>query len=451
MKVNKLMFREYDIRGIFGDDITEESSYLIGRAFASKMTKLGLNKVLLAYDNRLSSPLIEENVLKGLIESGITVYRLGLATTPMCYFACNFYDVNCNLMITASHNPKEYNGFKSTYNGCFNTSGDEVRELYNIIEKEDFVNGNGQIIDCDIEEEYIKLLTDNIVLGDRKIKVVYDCGNGTTSIIADKIFSKLNIESIPLFNESDGNFPNHHPDPCIEENLKDLKDAVIKNNADLGIGFDGDGDRVGVVDEKGNMIDTDKYLIIMWKYLHDKVEKKETFFDVKCSTALEDELNKLKIKSACTRPGFTKRESYERDVPLGGELAGHICYRDKFPGYDDGIYGGIRLIERLSHTNMPLSNLLDGINKYYSTKELKIKVEDTKKFAIVEKVREYCDNKGYKYITVDGIKVKFDDGFALVRASNTGPNITMRYESRSEERLKIISDEFNNLLNELSK
>ena len=199
------------------------------------------------------------------------------------------------------------------------------------------------------------------------------------------------------------------------------------------------------------MIDTDKYLIIMWKYLHDKVEKKETFFDVKCSTALEDELNKLKIKSACTRPGFTKRESYERDVPLGGELAGHICYRDKFPGYDDGIYGGIRLIERLSHTNMPLSNLLDGINKYYSTKELKIKVEDTKKFAIVEKVREYCDNKGYKYITVDGIKVKFDDGFALVRASNTGPNITMRYESRSEERLKIISDEFNNLLNELSK
>ena len=451
MNINKLMFREYDIRGIFGEDITEEVSYLIGRAFASKMTKLGLNKTMLAYDNRTSSPIIEENVLKGLIDSGITVYRLGLASTPMCYFATNYYDVNCSMMITASHNPKEYNGFKFSYNGIHNAFGDSVREIYNMIINEDFVDGEGKIIECDIEEEYIKLLTDNIKLGDRKIKVVYDCGNGTTSIFADKVFDRLNVEKIPLFNISDGNFPNHHPDPCDEENLKALKEEVIKNKADLGIGFDGDGDRVGVVDEKGNMIDVDKYLIIMWRYLFDKVDKKESFFDVKCSKALEDELIKLNIKPNETRTGnsYTRKISNDGDYPLGGELSGHIYYRDKFPGYDDGMYAGIRLIERLSHTNKPLSSLLDGINKYYSTKELKIKVEDSKKFEIVNKVKEYCLSKNYNIIILDGVKAKFTDGFALVRASNTGPNITMRYEASTVERLNKIEKEFTDLLNNL--
>ena len=453
MRVNKLMFREYDIRGIFGEDITEEVSYLIGRAFASKMTELGLNKTVLAYDNRISSPIIEKNLLKGLLDSGITIYRLGLASTPMCYFAANYYNVNCSMMITASHNPKEYNGFKFSYNGIHNAFGDSVRELYEIIEKEQFVDGEGKIIDCNIEEEYIKLLIDNINLGDRKIKVVYDCGNGTTSIIADKIFDRLNIVKIPLFNISDGNFPNHHPDPCVEANLKDLKEAVIKNNADLGIGFDGDGDRVGVVDEKGNMIEIDKYLIIMWRYLYDKVDKKEAFFDVKCSMALEDELLKLNIKPNCTRTGnsYTRKISYDNNYPLGGEFSGHIYYRDKFPGYDDGIYAGIRLIERLSHTDKPLSSLLDGINMYYSSKELKIQVDDSKKFEIVNKVKEYCENKNYDILTIDGVKVKFDDGFALVRASNTGPNIIMRYEASTEEKLEKINNEFNNLLDKIRK
>jgi len=448
MKINKLIFREYDIRGVFGTDINEEVSYLIGKAFASKMTKLGLNKTVLAYDNRSSSPIIEKSLLKGLLDSGITVYRLGLASTPMCYFATNYYDVNCSMMITASHNPKEYNGFKFSYNGIHNAFGDSVREIYEIIEKEDFVKGIGEIINCDIEEEYIKLLTDNIVLGDRKIKVVYDCGNGTTSIIADKIFNRLNIEKIPLFNTSDGNFPNHHPDPCVEENLTFLKEAVIKNNADLGIGFDGDGDRVGVVDENGHMIEIDKYMIIMWRYLFDKVDRKEGFFDIKCSKALEDELIKLNIKPNCSRTGnsYTRKFSYDGDYPLGGEFSGHVYFRDKFPGYDDGIYAGIRLVERLSHTDKPLSSLLDGINKYYSTKEIKIKVDDTKKFDIVNRVKEYCINKNYNILTIDGVKIRYPDGFALIRASNTGPSITMRYEASTEEKLKEISTEFNELI-----
>ena len=451
MKVNKNIFREYDIRGIYNVDIDEEVSYLIGRAFASKMSKLGLNKTLLAYDNRLSSPIIEKNVLKGLIDSGITVYRLGLASTPMCYFATNYFNVNCSMMITASHNPKEYNGFKFSYNGIHNAFGDAVRELYELIINKDFVNGTGNIIDCDIRSEYINLLTDKIKLGNRKIKVVYDCGNGTTSIIVKDIFDRIDVEKIALFDISDGNFPNHHPDPCVEENLTFLKDAVIKNNADLGIGYDGDGDRVGVVDEKGNMIDMDKFMIIMWRYLYDKVDKKEGFFDVKCTKALEDELIKLGVKPVETRVGnsITRKISYDGDYPLGGELSGHVYFRDKFPGYDDGIYAGLRLIERLSYTDKPLSSLLDGINKYYSTKELKLQVKDEIKFDIINKVKEYCKNKNYNILTIDGVKVKFTDGFALVRASNTGPNITMRYEASSEDRLNEISLEFNTLLDEI--
>lgn len=453
MKVNKLMFREYDIRGIYGEDIDEEVSYLIGRAFASKLTKLGLNKTVLAHDNRLSSPVIKENLLKGLVDSGITVYDLGLASTPMCYFATNYYNVNTSMMITASHNPKEYNGFKFSYNGIHNAFGDQVREIYDIIERKDFVDGQGKVIPKDIRNEYIKLLTSNIKLGKRKIKVVYDCGNGTTSIIADDIFKQLNVEAIPLYNISDGNFPNHHPDPCVEENNKDLKEMVIKNSADLGVGFDGDGDRVGVIDEKGNMIDIDKYMIIMWRYLYDKVNKKEGFFDVKCTKALEDELIKLGVKPVETRTGnsYTRKISHDGNYPLGGELSGHVYYRDKFPGYDDGIYAGIRIVERLSHTNEKLSELLNGINKYYSTKELKIQVEDSEKFKIIDKVKAYAISKNYNIVTLDGVKVKFDDGFALVRASNTGPNITMRYEGNTKIRLKEIEDEFNNVVDKIIK
>lgn len=453
MKVNKLMFREYDIRGIYGEDIDEEVSYLIGRAFASKLTKLGLNKTVLAHDNRLSSPIIKENLLKGLIDSGITVYDLGLASTPMCYFATNYYNVNTSMMITASHNPKEYNGFKFSYNGIHNAFGDQVREIYDIIERKDFVDGQGKVIPKDIRSEYINLLTSNIKLGKRKIKVVYDCGNGTTSIIADDIFKQLNVEAIPLYNISDGSFPNHHPDPCVEENNKDLKEMVIKNKADLGVGFDGDGDRVGVIDEKGNMIDIDKYMIIMWRYLYDKVNKKEGFFDVKCTKALEDELIKLGVKPVETRTGnsYTRKISHDGNYPLGGELSGHVYYRDKFPGYDDGIYAGIRIVERLSHTNEKLSELLNGINKYYSTKELKIQVEDSEKFKIIDKVKEYAISKNYNIVTLDGVKVKFDDGFALVRASNTGPNITMRYEGSTRLRLKEIEDEFNNVVDKIIK
>ena len=450
MKLVKEIFREYDIRGVYGEEMDEETAYHIGRAYGTKLKEIGKNKTVVAHDNRLSSPILAEYMIKGLTESGVDVLNLGLATTPMCYFAANYLGTDASMMITASHNPKEYNGFKFSYNGIHNAYGDSVREIYRIIEKGEYASGKGSVCDADIREAYIHLVLDKIKLGDRKIKVVYDPGNGTTSIIADEIFSRMDVESIPICNVSDGNFPSHHPDPCVYANLQMLKDKVLETGADLGIGYDGDGDRVGFIDNNGNMIETDKYMIIMWRYLYDKVDKKEGLFDVKCTKALEDELIKLGVKPVEYRTGnsYTRAASAEGNYPLGGELSGHVYFRDKWPGYDDGIYAGMRLIELLSHTDKPLSSLLDGINKYYSTEEIKVKVDDDKKFDIIEKMKEYSLSKGYETVTIDGSKSKFNDGFALVRASNTGPNITMRFEATSEDRLKEIQEEFTNKLNE---
>ena len=451
MELNKLMFREYDIRGIWGKDINEEISYHIGRAFATKLLSFGKNKMLVGYDNRSSSETIEKNLIKGLTEGGVNVVRLGLVTTPMYYYAWDKLNIKCGIMITASHNPKEYNGFKMSYNGIHNCFGKDVTDLYYVIINGIYSEGKGTISYADIKEDYIKMINEHINLGENKLKVVYDCGNGTTSIVAPEIFKHPNIEYIPLFTESDPTFPNHHPDPSVEENLKQLKEKVLEVHADCGIAFDGDGDRVGVVDNLGQMIPIDKFMIIIWRDIYNKVDKKEGFFDVKCSKALEDELIKLGIKPICTRTGnsYTKKISVENNYPFGGEMSGHLYFRDHFIGTDDGIYAGLRFVEILSKSKNKASELLEGINKYYSTDENKIEVEDTKKEKVVNRVEEYCKKKGYKYITTDGVKVLYDDGFALVRKSNTTPNITTRYEAKTQERLKNIEEEFNTLIDKL--
>ena len=450
MEINSEMFREYDIRGVYGTDLSGEVAYLIGRAFGTKLRELNIPKTVVGYDNRLSSVELEENLVKGILETGTSVIRLGLVTTPMCYFAANHLQTNCSMMITASHNPKEYNGFKFSYNGIHNAYGKSVKEIYEIIEKGDFAGGIGTLETYDIREDYINLVINNLDFGERKVKVVYDCGNGTSSVIAKDIFDRLpNLESYGICDESDGNFPMHHPDPCVESNLDMLKAKVKEVGADIGVGYDGDCDRVGFIDEKGTFIEIDKFLVIMWKYLVDKVDKKECLYDVKCSKVLEDELNKINVKTVEYRTGnsYTRAASAEGDYPLSGELSGHVYFRDRWPGYDDGIYVGMRLIEMLSHTDKPLSSFLDDMVKYFSTPELKVKVEDSKKFEIVSKMEEYSKSKAYNYITIDGVKTKFDDGFALVRASNTGPNITMRFEATTEERLKELQEEFTNELN----
>ena len=446
----KNIFREYDIRGIYGKELDDETAYHIGRAFGTNLRRKNILKTVVAYDNRLSSESLEKELVKGLVDCGINVIRIGLATTPMCYFAANYLNTNCSMMITASHNPKEYNGFKFSYNGIHNAFGKEVMEIYDIIEENNYENGEGNVENYDIREAYINLVISKLTFGNHKIKAVYDCGNGTSSVIADDIFKRIEdyVEAIPLFNISDGSFPNHHPDPCVEENLTLLKEKVKETGADVGIGYDGDADRVGFIDEKGTFIPIDKFLAVMWDYLYDKVDQKECLYDVKCSKTLEDELDKLGVKKIEYRTGnsYTRMASAKGDYPLSGELSGHVYFRDKWPGYDDGIYAGMRLIEMLSNTDRPLSSYLENLEHYYSTPEIKVQVDDAKKFMIVDKIKDYCDSKNYNYITIDGVKVKFSDGFALVRASNTGPNITMRFESKDENKLNMIQKEFTNEL-----
>ena len=454
MELNKYMFREYDIRGVWGRDINEEVSYLIGRAFGSKLKRLGKVETLVGYDNRYSSPIIEENVVKGIRECGVNVVRLGLVTTPMYYYGWDLLNIKCGIMITASHNPKDDNGFKFSYNGIHNAYGKSSLELYEMIMNNDFENGDmGSVRDVNIREDYIKMITKNINLGNHRIKVVYDCGNGTTAIVADDIFNKFKdkIDLVPLFNTSDSTFPNHHPDPAVEENLTLLKEKIKETNADVGIAFDGDGDRVGVITGTGEFLSIDKYMIIIWRDLIHKNVDKKTFYDVKCSLALKEELDKLGVENKFFRTGnsYTKAESVEGNYPFSGELSGHVFFRDKFPGYDDGIYAGLRLIEILTNEGKTIEELLSGISIYLSTPEIKIATPDEIKFQVIDKVKKYSENKNYNILLVDGVKVLFNDGTALVRASNTGPNITTRFEAKTEERLQEIKSEFLDLIEEI--
>ena len=457
MELNKYMFREYDIRGVYGKDIDEEVSYLIGKAFATKLIEQGSTKTIIGHDNRHSSPTISENLIKGIRECGIDVVDLGLVTTPMYYYSWDLLNIKCGMMITASHNPKDDNGFKFSYNGIHNAYGKSTIELYNIIINNEFksLNKTGTLKQEDIKEQYINMLTSSIKLGDKKIKVVYDCGNGTTCVVADEIFNKFkdNLEIIPLFNDSNPDFPNHHPDPAVEENLEKLKNKVIETNADIGVAYDGDGDRVGAIDNLGRFIDIDKLMVIIWKSLINENVEKKTFYDIKCSLALKEELDKLGVQNEFYRTGnsYTKAKSYEGNYPFSGELSGHVFFRDRFNGNDDGIYASLRIIEILTKTDKKISEMADEIVKYHSTPEIKIATNDDIKFQIIDKIKEYAINQKYNILTIDGVKVFYEDGSALVRASNTGPNITCRFESKDENKLKIIKEEYLNLINKLKE
>ena len=457
MELNKYIFREYDIRGVYGVDIDEEVSYLIGKAFATKLIEQGSLDTIVGYDNRHSSPAIAKNLIKGLTESGINVVSLGLVTTPMYYYSWDLLNIKCGMMITASHNPKDDNGFKFSYNGIHNACGDASLELYNIIVNNSFKKTGtmGSVRDVNITEDYINMITSGIKLGERRIKVVYDCGNGTTSIVAPSIFNRFSdkLDITPLFSDSDADFPNHHPDPAVEANLEQLKNKVLEVGADVGVAYDGDGDRIGIVDNKGRMVDIDKFMAIMWKDLVKTDVDKKTFYDIKCSLALKEELDKLGVKNEFYRTGnsYTKKKSYEGNYPFSGELSGHVFFRDRFNGYDDGIYASLRVIEMLSNCSDDISSMVDELVKYYSTPEIKIATSDDIKFRVIDKIRNYCESKKYDILTIDGVKVFFDNGAALVRASNTGPNITCRFESKNEDKLKVIEKEFLDLIDKYKK
>ena len=442
------IFRGYDIRGIYPTEIDEDTAYTIGLGFGSHIKNLGKTTCIVGHDNRISSPNLYNALVEGITQTGINIITLGLCTTPMYYYACIKLKVYSGVMVTASHNPKDDNGFKFAFDESGNCKGQEIIDFKNFILKGNFEKGKGTIQEYDIRNDYLELFKKSLNFGPRRVKVVIDPGNGTTSIIAKELYEMFPIDVITINGESDGTFPNHHPDPCVEENLESLKKAVLENHADLGIGFDGDGDRLGVVTNSAIFMPTDIYMIVMIRNLIDKVEKKEFLYDVKCSKALSDEIKRLGAKGICYRTGnsYTKAAVKEYDLAFGGELSGHVYFRDRWPGFDSGLYAGLRLVEILSHTDKTLDELMTNIPKYYSTPELKFKTSDDIKFQVIDQIKDYARKKNYNYLDIDGVKVLFSDSWALVRASNTGPNITVRFEAKTKTRLQEIKDEFTKVL-----
>lgn len=456
--INPNIFRGYDIRAIYGQDLNEDIAYTIGISYGKYILKKGYNRCVVGHDNRSSSEPLCDALVSGILSSGkVKVDLIGLVTTPMYYFAQMYLNDNKNeimpgIMITASHNPKEYNGLKISFDNFGNACGKMIQDFRvfventtkHLIDSNTIIENIGILEKKEIKDEYLNLVKNSIKLGKRKIKAVVDTANGTASIIAKEMYNMFDIELIELYMKSDSNFPNHHPDPSVEANNADLKKAVIENNADIGIGIDGDGDRVGIIDEKGNMIYIDFLAIIIWRDLMSKVSNKRALFDVKCSKSLPDEIIKLGGEPVCYRTGnsYMKAKMREEKFAFGSELSGHVWFNDRWPNIDDGLYAGLRIIEILSNTNKNISELLDGVNRYYSTPEILIKSSDDEKFKVIEKVKNYCIEKGYNINDIDGVRAEFDNGWALVRASNTGPNITVRFEGKTKEEMEKIEKEF---------
>ena len=453
MEIKPEIFRSYDIRGIVGKDIDEDVANLLGKAFGSYIQEfLRENVVIVGHDNRESSDSLKNALINGIISTGANVIDVGLATTPMVYYSRKLLNIGPAIQITASHNPGEYNGFKM----CLKKDeesiyGEKIQEIYRYAKQGKFKEGEGQLRKEEILDKYINQIVDKVHLGNRKLKVVVDSGNGTASIIAEKLLKKLGTEVVPLFCDLDPTFPNHHPDPSVPKNLEDLAKKVIEEKADIGIGYDGDGDRIGVVDEKGNMIFGDFYMLIIWRDIITRYPNSKALVEVKCSQSLWDELEKIGARPEFIRTGnpYIKAAMKEKNVPFSGEMSGHIFFRDEYYGFDDAAYAAARLLRILSNTDKKASQLLDGINRYIATPEITKEVDDNKKFGIIEKAVEYFKSRDFKVIDVDGARVIFDNGWGLIRASNTSPKITIRYEAKTIEDLNNIKNEFEKMLKEV--
>lgn len=447
------IFKEYDIRGTYPNEINENVAYQIGLSYGSYLREfVDTQKCVVGHDNRLSSPSLYESMIKGILESGCNVIDYGLVTTPMHYYT-RYINQAMGIMVTASHNPKDDNGFKFSFDHLANARGKMIYEFRDYTFANEFLKGNGIRETRNIREDYLKYMQDNIVMGPRNLKVVIDAGNGVATTIASSCHDLFpNLDVTYICNENDGSFPNHHPDPAVEENLSMLKEKVLELHADIGIAYDGDGDRLGVVNECGKFLEADKLLIIGVRSMINSVINKTFLYDVKCTKALEDEIIKLGGTPFMCRTGtsYTEATTKEKGIPLGGEYSGHIFFNDRGPEVCSGIYDGLRILEILSNTEKTVSGLLEGINQYISSPEIKIPCGNQKKFQIVEKVKEYVEEKKYHFSDIDGVRVSFDDGWALIRASNTGPNLTLRFEATTEEFLNQIKKEFMNLVQELN-
>lgn len=446
--MNQNIFREYDIRGKYPKEINEETVFTIGQGYGSYIQeKFDQTKCIISMDNRLSSPSLKEELIKGIISTGVNVIDCGLTTTPMHFYGRHKLKLY-GIMITASHNPKGDNGLKFSFGGPSNAKGKEIERFKNYVLKGKFITGKGKITSKDLSKNYTKFLHSGLDMGEKKIKVVVDPGNGVSANFIDELFNFPNIKVIKINQESDGNFPNHHPDPAVKKNLRQLQKAVIKHKAALGIAYDGDGDRIGIVKNNGNCMSTEELMIIIIRNMIDNVENKKFLYDVKCSKSIEDEIKRLKGKPYLFKTGasYTQNEVHKKDLPFGGEYSGHVFFRDRIYDVGSAVYASLRVIEILTKTDKNLIELTSDIPKYYTSEEIKIKTTDEQKKLIVENIKTYALNKNFDYSTIDGIKIFFIEGWVLVRASNTGPNIILRAEADSQENMITLKNHFEKLI-----
>lgn len=433
------IFKEYDIRGIVGESIDEEIVEIIGCAYGTMVKGNSGEVVSVGRDCRLSSPALSKALIKGINSTGIDVLDIGVVSTPMLYYSLFTEDVDGGVMVTASHNPGNYNGLKLNLNQE-SLFGEGIQKLRETAESGNFENGTGNIRQKNILNEYLSYLEKNVEISSH-LKVAIDCGNGMVGLTGPRLLKQFDIDLIELYTEPDGTFPNHHPDPTVEDNLKDLQKVVLEKGCDVGFAFDGDGDRLGVIDENGKIIWGDMLVLIYAKEILKNNANQKVIGDVKCSKNLFDGIEKAGGEAIMWKTGHSliKNKIREEKAALAGEMSGHIFFNDRFFGYDDALYAGLRLLEILSKSDKTLSQLLEEVPKTYSTPEIRVECEESIKFKLVEKVKNRLKDK-YEVIDIDGVRVEFPDGWGLVRASNTQPALVLRFEAQTEERLKEIKE-----------
>ena len=439
--MNAHIFREYDIRGLVDKDLTEDVVEKLGLGLGTVIRRKGGTTVVVGRDCRESSTRFRDALCKGLTATGLDVFDIGVVPTPLTYFAANTLPVDGLAMITGSHNPPEYNGFK-TGAGKTTFHGAEIQALRKLIEAGDFVRASrpGTVKPYDIVTPYNHFIQQTVKVGRTGMKVVVDAGNGTGGEVAVPLLRAMGFDVVPLFCEMDARFPNHHPDPTVLENLQDLIAAVKQHKAEVGIAYDGDSDRIGVVDDQGNVLWGDQLMILFSRYVLKEAPGAAIVGEVKCSYTLYDDIKAHGGKAVMWKAGHSliKAKMKEEHAELAGEMSGHIFFKHRYFGFDDAVYSTARLLEILTHENRKLSELLADVPKTHATPELRVDTPEEKKFDVVKRATQVFRDKGYSLVDVDGVRVTFPDGWGLIRASNTQPILVLRYEASTEGRLREI-------------
>jgi phosphomannomutase / phosphoglucomutase len=434
--MNSHIFREYDIRGLVDTDLTDEVVTLLGRGLGTVIRRKGGQSVAVGRDCRESSPRFRDALCEGLTSTGLDVLDVGVVPTPLTYFAANTLPVDGLAMITGSHNPPEYNGFKVGH-GKTTLHGHEIQALRQLIEAKDFETGRkGRVSPFDIVTPYCHFIRQTVHMG-RGMKVVIDAGNGTGGEVAVPLFRSMGFDVVPLFCEMDARFPNHHPDPTVLDNLQDLIRAVRKEKAEVGIAYDGDADRIGVIDDQGTVLWGDQLMILFSRSVLAEVPGSAIVGEVKCSASLYEDIARRGGKPIMWKAGHSliKAKMKETHAQLAGEMSGHIFFKHRYFGFDDAVYSSARLLEILTHADRPLSQLLADVPKTFASPEIRFDVPEEKKFALVRRATELLRTDGHDIIDVDGVRVTFADGWGLIRASNTQPLLVLRFEAKTEKRL----------------